>query len=149
MLEKQINELLKKSLKEQNRMGTSVLRMMISELKNYRIANMLKGDLPDDGVINILQKMAKKYKESIESFEKGGRQDLVEKEVEELGFLSNFLPKPLTDKEVEEMVSQAINESGATSMKDMPGVMKAVMLLVKGRADGKLISNMVRGKLGA
>ena len=149
VLEKKINEQLKKALKERDITATSVLRMMISELKNYRIANRLKDDIPDDDVITVLQKMAKKYKESIESFGKGGRGDLVAKETEEYTFLSGFLPQPLTNKEVEDMVDRVINESAASSMKDMPVVMKVVMPLVKGRADGKIVNEMVRKKLGA
>jgi uncharacterized protein len=149
VLEKQINEALKTALKERDQTATSVLRMMISEIKNYRIANMVKEELSDDAVLSVLQKMAKRHKESIESFEKGARPDLVEKEKSELEILLRFLPQPLTDKEVENMVSLAISEAGATTMKDMPLVMKAVMPLVKGRADGKLVNELVRKKLGA
>lgn len=149
MLEKQINDSLKNAMKERDLTGVSVLRMMISEIKNYRIANLIKGDVPDDGVVTVLQKMAKKYKESIESFEKGARQDLVGKEKEELSFLTKFLPQPLSDKEVEDIVVSAITMTGAVSMKDMPEVMKVIMPLVKGRADGKIVNGLVREKLGA
>ena len=149
MLEKRINECLKTALKERDRTGLSVLRMMISEIKNYKIANLIKEDIPDEDVTAVLQKMAKKYKESIESFGKGGRFDLVEKETVEFTFLSGFLPQDLTDKEVEDIVGGVIAEAGASSIKDLAGVMKTVMPLIKGRADGKLVNCLVRNKLGA
>lgn len=148
MLEKRINESLKTALKERDQTGLSVLRMMISEIKNYKIANLIKGDVLDQDVTVVLQKMAKKYKESIESFEKGGRKDLVEKETVEFAFLSGFLPKGLTDKEVEDIVDRSISEVGASSMADLANVMKIVMPLIKGRADGKLVNGLVRKKLG-
>ncbi len=149
MLENEINDALKKAIKDRDTNVVSVLRMMLSEIKNYRIANLIKsGPTPDEGVIGVLQKMAKRYKESIDSFEKGGRADLVEKESRELDILKKFLPEALTDIEVEKIVCEAISQAGASSMKDMPAVMRVVMPLVKGRADGRLVNEIVRKKLG-
>lgn len=149
MLEKKINESIPAALKGKDQTGLSVLRMMVSEIKNYKIANLIKGDLPDRDVVSVLQKMAKKYRESIESFEKGGRKDLVEKESRELAFLSDFLPAGLSEKEVEDLVLKAIKDTGASSPSDLAVVMKAVMSLVGGRADGRLVNGIVRAKLGA
>ena len=149
MLEKEISLSLKNAMKQKDQIGLSVLRMMISEIKNHKIANLVKGDLSDADVTAVLRKMAKKYKESIESFEKGGRPDLVEKETAELRVLSAFLPQDLTAAEVEDLVQKVIVETGATSAADLAVVMKTVMPLVKGRADGKLVNEMVRKKLGA
>jgi uncharacterized protein len=149
VLEKEINLSLKNAMKQKDQVSLSVLRMMISDIKNYKIANLVKGDISDADVISVLQKMAKKYRESIESFEKGGRRDLVEKETAELGVLSDFLPQDLTNEEVEGLVQKAIGETGASSAADLAVVMKTVMPLVKGRADGKLVNEMVRKKLGA
>jgi len=149
VLEIEINASLKNAMKQKDQVSLSVLRMMISEIKNYKIANLVKGDLSDGDVTLVLQKMAKKYRESIESFEKGGRPDLVEKETSELRVLSAFLPQDLTNIEVEGLVQKVIGETGATSAADLAVVMKAVMPLVKGRADGKLVNEMVRKKLGA
>ncbi len=148
MLEKTINESLKKALKEKNVVGVSVLRLMISEVKNHKIANKIKEELPDDDVMAVLQKMAKRYRESIESFEKGSRSDLVQKETEELEFLSSFLPRPLSDDEVDNVVETVIRDTGASSMKDLPVVMKEVMSRVSGRSDGRVVSGKVREKLG-
>jgi uncharacterized protein len=148
VLEKRINEALPEAMKDGDKIGVSVLRMVISEIKNHKIANLIKGDLPDDQTEKVLRKMAKKYKESIESFEKGGRIDLVAKENSELSFLSRFLPQELTEKEVEDIVDSAIRESGASSAKDLAAVMKKAMALAGGRADGKLVNLLVRKKLG-
>ena len=148
MLEKKISESLKRALKERDHVALSVLRLMVSEIKNHKIANMIKEELPDDDVLAVLTKMAKRYRESIESFEKGSRPDLVRKEKEELGFLSSFLPPPLNDEEVENMVEDVIRDMGASSMKDLPSVMKEAMARSGGRADGRVISGKVREKLG-
>lgn len=147
MLERKISEALPEAMKMKNHIGVSVLRMMVNEIKNYKISEKIHDSLDDAIVVSILQKMAKKYRESIESFEKGGRSDLVEKENAELSFLKGFLPKPLSDKELMDIVQKALNQTGATSMKDLAIAMKAVMPLVAGRADGRMVSSLVREKL--
>jgi len=104
-------------------------------------------DLDDSGVQKIVQTLAKQRRDSIDQFAKGGRDDLVASEKAELAFLETFLPAQLSDTELEEMVSVAIEESGAADPKDMGKVMGALVPKVQGRADGKRISQMVRQRL--
>ena len=147
MLEKEIAEKLKTALKSRNQTEVSVLRMVMSEIKNRKIADLIKGDLDDDRVLGVIQKMTKQHNESIESFEKGGREDLVKKEKEELVILEAFLPEQMLEGDVAAIVEDAIKETGAASMKEMGAVMSLVISKVKGRADGKVISGIVKAKL--
>ncbi|OFI07184.1 glutamyl-tRNA(Gln) amidotransferase subunit E [Clostridium acetireducens DSM 10703] len=100
--------------------------------------------LDDDEVIGILSKEIKQKRDSICEFEKGNRQDLIDKEKAEIDILLSYLPQQLTKEEVSEIVSKAAYEVGANSIKDMGKVMSAVMPKVKGRADGKLVSQIVK-----
>ncbi|MFH1878774.1 MAG: GatB/YqeY domain-containing protein [Candidatus Omnitrophota bacterium] len=146
MLEKTISEQLKCALKSRDTVRVSVLRMLISEMKNKKIADIVK-ELDDDKIIGIIHKMVRQHKESIEQFKRGNREDLVEKEFEELKILEEFLPEPVTREELEKIVMEAISQAGAVSLKDMGEVMKSVMDKTGGRADGKEISGLVREKL--
>ena len=103
--------------------------------------------MSDEKVIAVIQKMLKKGKESVEQFEKGGRQDLVEKEKQEMSVLSEFIPVMMTSGELEKIVSDVVAELKTTSVKDMGKVMKEVMARAKGRADGQAVSAMVKSKL--
>jgi len=98
-------------------------------------------------VIEILVSLSKQRKESIESFKKGDRQDLVDKETAELKIIESYLPQQLTPEEIKEIIMESIRETGASSDRDTGKVMKALMPKVKGRADGKLVNEMVRGLL--
>jgi uncharacterized protein YqeY len=89
-------------------------------------------------------KYAKQRRESIELYEKGGRQDLVEKERRELQIVESYLPKQMSEEEIRELVAKVIEEVGASSPKDIGKVMQAVMPKVKGRADGSLVNRIVR-----
>ncbi|MDP2345226.1 MAG: GatB/YqeY domain-containing protein [Deltaproteobacteria bacterium] len=101
----------------------------------------------DELVLEVLAKMAKQRKESIEEYTKGDRQDLADKEIFELGVIESFLPKKLSSEEVAAMVKEAIAETGSTSAKDLGKAMKAAMTKVNGRADGKEIQNLVKAAL--
>ena len=147
MLENEIAEKLKAALKSRNQTEVSILRMVMSEIKNRKISDLVKGDLDDDRVLGVIQKMARQHNESIESFEKGGREDLVKKEKEELVILETFLPEQMSEADVAAIVGDAIKETGAASMKEMGAVMSLVISKVKGRADGKVISGIVKAKL--
>lgn len=102
---------------------------------------------PDEMVLEVLAKMAKQRKESIEEYTKADRSDLAEKEVFELGVIESFLPKKLSNDEVTALVRQAIAESGSTSAKDLGKAMKAALAKVNGRADGKDVQNIVKAQL--
>ncbi len=146
MLEKQITEELKDALKSGQKVKVSVLRMLISEMKNRKIADRVK-ELEDEKVIGLIQKMARRHKESIEQFKQGNREDLVKKETEELAVLEVFLPEQISEEELAGIISGSIERLGAGSPKDMGRVMSDVMARVGGRADGKVISRMVKEKL--
>ncbi len=140
-----LQEEMKTALKSGDKERLSVIRMLISEIKKAQID--AKKELTDDDIINILQKYAKQRKESIKQYKEAGRKDLAEKEELELKIVSEFLPEALSEKEIEKIVEETIKETGASSMKDMGKVMKAVMEKVKGRADGSIVSKIVKEKL--
>ncbi|MFH1310282.1 MAG: GatB/YqeY domain-containing protein [Candidatus Omnitrophota bacterium] len=146
MLEEKINETLKQALKNGEKVKVSVLRMLISEIKNRKIFDRSK-DIDDAGVISIVQKQVKQHKESIEQFKKGNREDLVAQETEELAILEKYLPPAMSESEMNSIVEEIIKEIGADSVKDMGKVMKLVMLRTDGRIDGRLVSDAVRRKL--
>ena len=123
----------------------SALRMLKSAADYLKIER--KTDKLSDGdFVSLVQKEVKKRRDSVEQFEKGGRQELADKEKKEITVLESFLPKPLSPEELEQLVNATIQEVGATSKKDMGAVMKAVQAKAAGRADGKTLSSLV-GKL--
>lgn len=146
MLEEKLNDALKEAMKSGEKVKVSTLRMLISEIKNRKIAEKAK-ELDDDKVTSTIQKMAKQHKESIEKFKEGGRLDLVKKEEEELAILAEFLPEQMPEVELKKIVAEAVAATGASSAQDMGKVMREVMDKVKGQADGKLVNKLVREKL--
>jgi uncharacterized protein len=147
VLEKEIAERIKSALKKRDLTELSVLRMLSSEIKNRKIADLVKGELDDDKILGLIRKMARQHAESIESFGKGGREDLVKKEKEELLVLEAFLPRQMTESEMVSMVEEAVKETGASSMRDMGAVMNLVISKAEGRADNKAVSEIVKRKL--
>ena len=104
--------------------------------------------LDDDGIVDIIAKEVKKRRDSLPDYEKSGRQDLIDNLKTEIEILMQYLPRQLSEEELEALVKQAILETGALSAKDMGRVMQAVMPRVKGRADGRMINLMVKKLLG-
>lgn len=147
MTEKEIQSALKESMKAGNAVAVSAIRMFMSELKYKKIEDLNKGELTEEKISGVLNKMLKKYKDSIDQFKAGNRQDLVDKETAEMEVLVKFLPEQMAEEEVAKIVSEAIVQSGAVSQKDMGKVMKIVLERVKGRADGSLVSRLVKEKL--
>ncbi len=148
MLEKKINDDLKGAMKEKKTIRIETLRMLKAEIKNVTISK--KGtSLEDKDVFQIISKQIKQHRDSIETFFKGGREDLAEKEKQELEILQSYLPKQLSKEEVVSIVKQAIAETGAASRSDMGKVMKVVMEKVEGAAEGKLVSQIVAEQLGS
>lgn len=123
----------------------STLRLLKSAVGYAQIERKTES-LSDPDVIAIIQKEVKKRRDSVEQFEKGGRLDLANKEKQEIVVLESFLPRPLSASELEELVRAAIHETGAATKKQMGQVIKAVQGKAAGRAEGKVISEMV-GKL--
>ena len=130
--------------KDANRLGT--LRMVKANLMNRKIE---KGDeLTDDEVTKALQSLVKQRKDSIEQYTNAGRTELAEKEQSELTVIEEYLPQSASAEEIEQAVSAAITEIGASSIKDMGAVMKATLAKLAGKpADGKLVSETVKAKL--
>lgn len=126
--------------RDANRLGT--LRLLKSALGYVAIEK--KTDLlPDADFLAAVQKEVKKRRDSIEQFQKGGRPDLADKERAELAVLEQYLPQPLSPEELEALVKSCIQETGATSKKEMGQVIRAVQAKAAGRADGKAISQLV------
>lgn len=125
----------------------SALRMLSAAIKNKMIekrpAELTEGDVQD-----TVRSLIKQRKDSIEQFAKGGRQDLADKETTEVAFLEVYLPQQLAREEVEQAVREVIAQTGAQGPKDMGKVMKALMPVLAGRADNKLVSELVKHALG-
>ncbi|MFC2075131.1 GatB/YqeY domain-containing protein [Bdellovibrionota bacterium] len=132
--------------KAKDALRVSTFRMLRAEIKNKEI-ELKEKSLDDENVLKVISTAIKKRKDSIELYKKGDRQELAEKEEKEMEILAAFLPEQLSEEEVEKIVAKAIEDTGATGPKEMGQVMKAVIAEVKGRADGKLISQLVRKKL--
>lgn len=144
-LVKRIDDDLTSALKHSEKLKLSVLRLIKSVIQNQRIQ---KGkDLTDDEVLSLFSSMAKQRRESIEQFSLGGREDLVAKEKEELAIIQGYLPDPISEKEIEDMIEEAVAASSAESEADIGKVMKILMPRVKGLADGRLVNNKVRERL--
>lgn len=124
----------------------SALRMVKANLMNRQIEK--GGELTDEEVVKALQSLVKQRHDSVEQYEKAGRKELAEKEAAEIGFIEAYLPQAATADEIVEAVVEAMAETGASSMKEMGIVMKAVMEKLQGKmADGKMVSEAVKAKL--
>lgn len=147
MLLDTLNDDLKTAMKSGDTVRRDVLRMTLSEIKNARIE---KGeDLTDADVIQVLKKAIKSRRESAEQYREGGRTDLVEKEEAEAKFLEAYLPEQITGEKLAGVIDAVIAETGASSIKDMGGVMKALMAKFGSQVDGKEAGELVRRRLGA
>src|SRR5436305_9827621 len=126
---------------------TSTMRVCKAALQKREIEK--GGPLDDDELMKLLRSLAKQRRDSVEQYQKGSRQDLVDKEQAEITVIESYLPQGASQAEIEQAVSEAISETGATSMKDMGAVMKAVMNRLAGKnADGRMVSETVKSKLG-
>lgn len=148
MLKQQLKDQLKESMLAKDELRTSVIRFILSGITYYEISIGGAGyEATDEDVMTVIQKEVKQRKDSIEAYEKAGRQDLVDKEKAELAILQTYLPQQMSEEEVKKIIEAAIQETGATSLSDMGKVMSALMPKVKGKADGSLISKLVREAL--
>ncbi len=146
-LRETIDSDLKNAMKSGEKDKVSALRMLLAAIKNKQIDKRPE-PLTENDVQDTVRSLIKQRKDSIEQFAKGGRQDLVAKETAEVAVLEVYLPQQLPRAEVERMVREAIAQTGAQSAKDMGKVMKALMPVVAGRADNKLLSELVKNALG-
>ena len=147
MLE-QIQNDLRESLRNKDEIKVSTLRLLIGAIKNFAIEKESTSYIPtDEEILEVIRKEAKKRKESIEQFEAGGRNELVEKETKELQILESYLPAQMSEKEVEKIIEQKIQELGATSAAEIGKVMGTLSQELKGKADMGFVSSIVRKKL--
>jgi len=144
-LKKTLEAELVKAVKSRDKIRLSALRMMKSGVHNKEID--LKRELTEAEFLQVLAAMVKQRRDSIEQFEKGGRLDLVEKETAELKVVQEFMPQPFSEADLEAAIDKAIAETGAAGPKDMGKVMKALMPVISGRADGKAVSEKVKMRL--
>ena len=125
-LRKKINEQLNTALKSKNKNQISTLRLILAGIKDRDIANRSnsnKEEIKDPDIINLLKKMRKQRQDSIELYKKGGRQELIDIESDEIKIIDSFLPKQLSDEETQKICEKVINEVGASSIKDMGKIM--------------------------
>jgi len=144
-IEERLLEAMKDAMKSNDKLRLSAIRMMRSAVKNREIE--VRRTLSDEDVIRVIQGMVRKGEESLEQFEKGGRADLVEKEKKEIEILKSFLPQALGQEEILKIIDECIQETQASSLKDLGKVMKSIMPKLGGKADGKLINQLVKEKL--
>jgi uncharacterized protein YqeY len=149
-LQQRVDSDLKDGMRAKDATRVGVLRMLKSALKYAAIEKSgAEAELNDAEAIQVIRKQVKQRQDSIESFEKGGRAELVEKEKKELSILNEYLPQAMSADELGKIVRETIAEVGATSKAQMGAVMKAVQAKVAGRADGKTLSQEVQRQLSS
>lgn len=146
-LEQELIEDMKRSMKARDKIRVETIRGLRAQLKNAQITK--SGELSEEEVIQTLSNAAKKRKESIEQFNAVGREDRADIEQQELEIIQEYLPKQMDEKEIGELISSVFEEVKPESMKDMGKIMSSIMPKVKGRADGKLVQQIVRDKLSS
>jgi uncharacterized protein YqeY len=144
-LKTRLGEDFKQALRSGDKLRVSVIRLLMALIKNREVEK--RGPLTDAEMLQAIVASCKQRQEAIEQYQRGGRQDLVDKESAELQLLQSYLPKPLTSEELQAMVLEAIGEVQATSVKEMGKVMGVLMPRVTGRADGKMVNTLVREAL--
>ena len=146
-LKDNIQEAVKRALKQQQRVEVATLRLLLSEIKNAEIAQQKPAD--DNKVLDVIAKEAKRRRESIEAFKQGNRSDLVEQEEAELVILMSYLPEQMSREEIIATARQVIDAVGAKGSSDKGKVMSQLMPQLKGKADGKEVSDIVTELLAA
>ena len=144
-LKEKLMEDLKNAMKDKDVIRKNTVQMVRSAVLQFEKDNLT--ELDDDGVLDVIAKELKKRRDVLPEYEKSGREDLIHDINREIETLLSYLPAQLTKEELEVIVSDAISEVGATTMKDMGKIMAAVMPKTRGRADGKMINATVKEKL--
>ena len=145
-LKEQITEDMKSAMKAGDKDQLKVVRLIMAAIKQIEVDKRI--ELDDAGVLGVLEKMVKQRRDSVEQFEKGGRQDLADIELAEIAILDKYLPEQLTDAEVDALIDAAIEATGAESIRDMGKVMGQVKAEAAGRADMGAIGAKVKARLG-
>lgn len=141
-----IQEDMKTAMRSQDKQRLATIRLILSALKQREVDDRIT--LTDEHIIGILDKMLKQHRQSIEEFQKGGRQDLVQKEMDEVTIIQSYLPAQLTADELKQLIKSVIQETGAASARDMGKVMAALKPKIQGKADMTMVSTLVKEHLG-
>ena len=146
MLEDQLQKDYIQAMKDRDAVKSSTVNFLRAQLKNVRIEKRSEA-LEDKDVVAVIKKQIKQRQDSIEQYEKGGRKDLADKETAEMAILKTYLPEELSGEVLQQLVDQAVAETGAQSMKDMGNVIKSVAAKAQGKADNRVISELVKKAL--
>ncbi len=150
MFKQKLQEELKQSMLAKDEIKTSVLRMLLSAINYYEINKGGAGyEATDEDVLAVIQKEVKQRRDSIEQFKTAGRQDLVDKETKELKILQKYLPQEMSEEEIKSLVKQAVSQTGAMAIADIGKVMAVLMPKLKDKADGSLVSKIVKEELSS
>ena len=144
-IKQRLNDDVKTAMRNRDKERLGTLRMILAAIKQREVDERIA--LDDTQVLVVLDKMAKQHRDSIAQFEQAGRRDLVEKENKELAIVQSYLPAQLSNEEIQALLKQAIQETGAASMQDMGKVMAVLKPKLQGRADIGKISSLVKAKL--
>jgi uncharacterized protein len=144
-LRARIEEALKNAIRGKNETAKDALRMLLTSVKLKE--KEFRRQPSETEIHQVISSLVKQRHDSVEQFEKGGRADLASKEKDEIRVLQDFLPQQLSPEELERVVDESVSEAGAASLKDMGRVMKILMPKVAGRADGKIVNELVRSRL--
>jgi len=145
MLKYKLREDLKDAMLAKNETKVSVLRLLLSAVNYYEINKGGAGyEATDEDVLSVIQKEAKQRKDSIEEFKKANRQELVDKESKELEIIKTYLPEQMTESEIRKLVKDTITQTNAKTISDMGKVMGIIIPKIRGKADGNLVSKIVK-----
>ena len=144
-LEERLVDEMKQAMRSSDKVRLSTIRMIRTAVKNKEIE--LRKKLDDEEIQRVIQGMLRRNEESIEQFRLGGRMDLVDKESQEGDILKSYLPQTLSTEEILKVIDESIQETQASSLKDLGKVMKSVMPKLTGKADGKVINQLVKERL--
>ncbi len=145
-LQERLSEDYKAAMKSGDKIRIETVRLLRAQMKDEQI-NKMRALTPEEEIA-VLANAAKKRREAIALYKQGGRDDLLEKETAELAIISKYLPQALSPEELSQIIDAAIKETGSATASDLGKVMGKVMPQIKGRADGKMVQQMVRARLG-
>ncbi len=145
-LQSKISEDVKNALRNQEKLKLSVLRMLLASIKN-RIIELKNKELPDEQIVAVIGSEIKKRRDAVYEFEKVGRQDAADAEKDEISILMDYMPAQLTEDQIISLIDNTISELSIESIKDLGKLMKSLMPKTRGKADGALVSKLVREKL--
>lgn len=145
-LKARINEDVKSAMRAQDKPRLGTLRLITAAIKQREVDERI--ELDDTQVLAVLEKMTKQRRESIDQYQRAGRQDLVDQEIFELGVIQAYLPEPLSEAEIDALIEAAVKDTGASTVKDMGKLMSALKPALQGRADMGLVGRKVKERLG-